>query len=160
MSVFDLDSVDIHGNPSPLGRFRGQPMLVVNTASLCGFSSQFKGLEAIWQNNKDKGLIVLAVPSNDFGHQEPGNNAVIVGLCTRKFGITFPVLAKSPVTGPKAHPLFKWLSEEGGFLARPRWNFYKYLIAPDGQLKHWFSPLTSPDAPRFQRAIKGLMAGL
>jgi glutathione peroxidase len=152
-SVCDFECVDTRGDPFPLNQFAGQPFLIVNTASLCSFSSQFKGLENIWQRYKDKGLIVLGMPSNDFGRQEPGNSAEIVSLCTTKFGVTFPILAKSHIAGEKAHPLFQWIAQEGGFFARPRWNFYKYIIGRDGHLQEWFSSLTSPNTMRFNAAI-------
>jgi glutathione peroxidase len=152
-SAYDLECVDVYGNPFPLRQFAGRPVLIVNTASLCGFSSQFRGLENIWQRYKDRGLMVLGVPSNDFGRQEPGNSTEIVSLCTSKFGITFPLTAKAHVKGDGANPLFQWIAEEGGFLARPRWNFYKYIIGRDGHLQDWFCTLTSPDATRFNDAV-------
>lgn len=158
MSIYDLDCTDLHGNPISLDHFRGHPLLIVNTASLCGFSTQFKGLEDVWKNNKDKGLVVLGVPSGDFGQQEVGSNVDIVMMCSTKFGITFPVLAKTHVKGPQAHPLFQWIAKEGGFMAKPRWNFYKYLIGTDGTLKNWFTSFTSPGAPRFTRAVAELTA--
>ena len=132
-------------------------MLIVNTASLCGFSAQFAGLEALWQRHKDEGLVVLGVPSNDFGQQEPGDSVQIVSLCMAKFAITFPMLAKTPVRGPDAHPLFQWLAEEGGFVAKPRWNFYKYVIGRDGHLKKWFSSFADPGRPGFEKALKEMM---
>src|SRR5580698_10582948 len=106
--VYDIDCTDLSGSPLPLRQFSGKPMLIVNTASLCGFSSQFKGLEDVWRGYKDRGLIVFAVPSNDFGRQEPGSSAQIVSACVGKFGITFPLLEKASVSGPKAHSLFQW----------------------------------------------------
>ena len=152
-SIYDIVCSDWHGNPVPLSQFKGQPMLIVNTASLCSFSPQLKGLEKIWQAYQNKDLILLGVPSNDFGRQEPGNSAEIVSACSLKFGVTFPLLAKTVVKGANAHPLFQWISAEGGFLARPRWNFYKYIINRDGHLHEWFSPLTAPETKRFQEAI-------
>ena len=152
-SVYDIECTDLAGKPLPLQQYSGQPILVVNTASLCGFSSQFKGLEEIWQDYKSRGLVVLGVPSNEFGHQEPGASAQIMSLCTAKFGITFPLLAKTLVSGPSAHPLFQFLAHEGGFFAKPRWNFYKYIIGRNGHLKSWFSSLANPQSLRFNRAI-------
>jgi glutathione peroxidase len=157
-SIYDLDCTDLHGHPVSMNSFRGHPILIVNTASLCGFSVQFKGLEDVWNENKDKGLVVLGVPTGDFGRQELGSNAEIVTMCSTKFGITFPLLAKTQVHGKGAHPLFQWLAEEGGFLARPRWNFYKYFISADGRLQNWFSTLTPPTSPRFARAVTELTA--
>jgi glutathione peroxidase len=157
-SAYDIECTDYQGQPLPLRQFAGKPLLIVNTASLCGFSPQFKGLEKIWQNNRDKGLVVLGVPSNDFGQQEPGNSTEIVSLCTTKFGVTFPLLAKTPVKGNAAHPLFQWLAQEGGFFARPRWNFYKYIVSRDGHLQNWYSSLTTPEASRFKAAITEAIA--
>lgn len=152
-SLYDIECTDILGQPLRLQQLAGRPILFVNTASLCGFSKQFFGLESVWQSNKDKGLIVLGIPSNDFGQQEPGNNPKIVNACVSKFGISFPLLDKTSVSGSEAHPLFKWLAQEGGVLSKPRWNFYKYIIGRDGHLKNWFTTLTEPDSVRFKKAI-------
>jgi len=152
--AYDIDCVDLAGKPLPLRQFSGQPLLIINTASLCGFSPQFRELEDIWQKNKSKGLVVLGVPSNEFGHQEPGSSSQIMSLCTTKFGISFPLLAKTLVRGADAHPLFQFLRQEGGFLAKPHWNFYKYIIGRDGHLKSWFSSLTSPNTTCFRQAVE------
>ena len=103
--------------------------------------------------------MVIGVPSNDFGGQEPGGEAEIGLFCARNYGVSFPMSAKLPVKGEAAHPLFRFLAGEGGALARPRWNFYKYLIGPDGRLATWFSSLTRPDAPRVQAAIERVLPG-
>ena len=153
-SIYDIECTDIKGNPLPLRQFAGLPLLIVNTASLCGFTYQLGDIEALWQANQTKGLIVIGVPSNDFGQQEPGDNAKIASLCAGKFGVTFPLLSKTSVKGAEAHPLFKQLSEEAGPLGKPRWNFYKYIVGRDGHLQNWFTPLTGLAQPRFERAIK------
>lgn len=132
-------------------------MVIVNTASLCGFTPQYAGLEALWRTWRDKGVIVLGVPCNDFGNQEPGDSAAIAAFCTEKYSVDFPLTAKVHVRGPHTHPLFRWLAQEGGFLARPRWNFYKFLIGKDGQLSSWFSSLTPPGSRRFGRAVERLV---
>jgi glutathione peroxidase len=152
--VYDFECVDLYGQILPLRQFAGRPMVIVNTASLCGFTSQFKPLEEIWQRKRDKGLVMLGVPSNDFGHQEPGSNSQIVTACISNFGISFPLLEKTAVTGDAAHPLFLWLAQEGGYLAKPRWNFYKYVIGRDGYLKDWFTSFTNPGSTRFERALE------
>lgn len=157
-SIYAFDCIDLYGKSIPLSVYKGRPILVVNTASLCGFSPQFKGLEEIWQKNQDKGLVVLGVPSGDFGKQELGSNAAIVTMCSTKFRVSFPLLAKTHVRGSDAHPLFQWLSKESGFLGRPRWNFYKYLIGRDGKLKNWFCSFTAPETPRFTKAVNDLTA--
>ena len=152
-TVYDIDCVDLQGNPFPLQQFTGRPLLIANTASLCGFTPQLGKLEAIWQSNKERGLIVLGVPSNDFGQQEPGSSTEIASFCSAKFNVSFPLLAKASVRGDNAHPLFRWLAEEGGFLSKPRWNFYKYIIGHDGHLKNWFVSTTDPSSQRVTRAL-------
>jgi glutathione peroxidase len=146
----------LEGKPLPLSEFAGKPLLVVNTASKCGFTPQYKGLDALWQANRARGLVVLGVPCNDFGGQEPGNSEEIATFCERRFGVDFPLTEKVHVKGDEAHPLFRWLVAEGA--GRPRWNFYKYLIGPDGQLVDWFSSVTSPSSGRFTKAIERLIS--
>jgi glutathione peroxidase len=153
-TAFDFQFEDLRGDGFPLSQFTGHPMVIANTASLCGFTPQYAGLEALWRTWRDKGLIVLGVPCNDFGNQEPGDSTAIAAFCAGKYGVGFPLTAKVHVRGPAAHPLFQWLAEEGGFLARPRWNFYKFLIGKDGQLRNWFSSLTPPGSRRFARAVE------
>src|SRR5690606_32681016 len=131
---YDFDFRSLKGKPLPLAGFAGRPLLIVNTASKCGFTPQYKELEAIWRKYQDEGLVVLGVPSNDFANQEPGGAAEIVTFCETNFGVDFPLTEKVAVKGPAAHPLFQWLAREGGFLSRPRWNFYKYVIGKDGKL--------------------------
>jgi len=148
---FRFDKLD--GGALPLSQFKGQPLVIVNTASQCGFTPQYAQLQTLWRENRDKGLVVLGVPCNDFGAQEPGDAATIAAFCAGTYGVDFPLTAKVHVRGPHAHPLFEWLGREGGFLSRPRWNFYKYLIGRNGELLAWFSSLTSPSAGRFQSAV-------
>jgi len=147
----------IEGKPLPLSDFAGYPVLIVNTASKCGFTPQYEGLEALWQAKRDKGLIVLGVPSNDFGGQEPGSASEIQTFCQVRFGVDFPLTEKVHVTGAEAHPLFRWIAGKTGFIGKPHWNFYKYLIGPDGQFIDWFSSITKPNADRLTRAIDGLL---
>lgn len=157
-TAYDFEFKSLQGKPMPLKAFRGQPLLIVNTASKCGFTPQYKGLEAVWRKHKADGLIVLGVPSNDFANQEPGGSDEIAEFCEINFGVDFPLTEKVHVKGAKAHPLFQWVGAEGGFLARPRWNFYKYLIGRDGRLKTWFASVTSPDSAKFEAAVKKLVA--
>jgi len=156
-TIYDFDCIDLQGKPLSLRQYQGQPMVIVNTASLCSFSTQYEGLESLWQKHKSEGLTVISVPSNDFGRQEPGNSTAIASLCSSKFGVTFPILQKTPVTGPNAHPLFQWLAHETGFVGKVRWNFYKYLIGRDGHVKEWFTFLTKPETQRFESAISTLV---
>ena len=154
--AFTLDALE--GGTLPLQAYAGRPLLIVNTASRCGFTPQYAGLQRLWTDYGGRGLVVLGVPSNDFGAQEPGSSDEIAGFCERNYGVDFPMAAKIAVRGPGAHPLFQWLAAQGGLFARPRWNFYKYLIGHDGQLAAWFTSVTPPDATRLRRAIdKALM---
>jgi glutathione peroxidase len=124
----------IDGAPLPLAKFQGKAVLVVNTASECGYTPQYKDLEALWRLYRDRGLVVLAVPCNDFGAQEPGSEQEIKSFCEVNYGVDFPLAAKVHVTGAEAHPFYKWAAEVAGEAASPRWNFHKYLVAPDGEL--------------------------
>lgn len=158
-TVYDFELKTLMGSkPLPLEQFRGRPLVIVNTASQCGFTYQYQGLEDVWRQNRDKGLVVIGVPSNDFGRQEPGKASEISQFCELNFGVDFPLAEKSVVSGTKAIPLFKHLAREGGFLSRPRWNFYKYLIGRDGRLSTWFSSITKPDSGSFRRAVSRIVA--
>ncbi len=153
--AFTFDGID--GAPLSMESFRGKAVLVVNTASFCGFTSQYAGLQAVWERYREKGLVVLGVPSNDFGGQEPGKDADIKEFCETNFAVDFPLAAKTTVSGTAAHPFYRWAGDQVGFVGRPRWNFHKYLIAPDGRLVDWFSTATAPDAPRVRAAIEAVL---
>jgi len=153
----DFTFVAIDGERMPLEQFRGKAVLIVNTASLCGFTPQYEGLQAVWQRYRQRGLIVIGVPSDDFGHQEPGSDAEIKEFCDIKFDIDFPLSRKEHVTGSEAHPFYRWAGQELGTVAKPRWNFHKYLVAPDGRLVDWFSTMTSPNSDRVLRAIEKVL---
>ncbi len=157
-SAADFTLTTLGGEPLPLRAYAGTPLLIVNTASLCGFTPQYAGLQALWTEYRDRGLTVLAVPSNDFGRQEPGDAASIGAVCDARFNITFPVAAKAVVSGANAIPLFRWLADAAGPLGRPRWNFYKYLVGRDGQLIDWFGSVTAPGAARLRRAVERSLA--
>lgn len=129
--------------PQSLCQYSGQVILVVNTASYCGFTKQYKGLEALYSQYKDKGLVVLGFPSNDFGSQEPGSAKEIAEFCANTYGVKFPMFAKSHVAGDEANPLHAELRKATG--TRPKWNFYKYLIGRDGKALKAYSSMTSPD---------------
>ncbi|CAK0766086.1 glutathione peroxidase [uncultured Gammaproteobacteria bacterium] len=143
----------IDGQPLSSDQFLGRVVLVVNTASQCGFTRQYAELETVWRDYREVGLVVLAVPSNEFGGQEPGNDAEIRGFCETTFGIDFPMLAKQRVTGPGAHPLYRWAAGQTGLVGLPRWNFHKLLIGRDGRLIDWFSSLTEPSGDKMRDAI-------
>jgi len=134
MSGYDFTFTAIDGAPLPLAQYRGRPLLVVNTASFCGFTYQYEDLEALWKRYRDRGLVVIGVPSNDFGQQEPGSAKEIKQFCEGHYAIDFPLTDKQDVIGPQAHPFFRWIADELGEAGTPRWNFHKYLVAPDGML--------------------------
>jgi glutathione peroxidase len=113
-------------------------------------------LQTTW-GSQEGGLVIIGVPSNDFGNQEPGEAAAISVFCERNYGVTFAMMEKTHVKGAEAHPLFRWLGEQAGFLGKPRWNFYKYLTRRDGTLAAWFSSKTAPDSPKLQRAIEAVV---
>jgi glutathione peroxidase len=138
----------------PMTAFKGKVVLVVNTASKCGLTPQYTGLEELWQCNKDRGLVVLGVPSNDFGGQEPDGEAQIQEFCQVRYGVDFPLTTKQHVIGPAAHPLYQWVARELGEAAVPRWNFHKYLIAKDGSIIGTFGSRTEPESAEIKQAIE------
>jgi len=146
------------GAPLALRDFAGKPVLVVNTATECGFSAQFAGLQQLHQTYGAKGLVVLGVPSNDFGGQEPRADGEIAKYCEAKYGAEFPLTAKTSVRGKEAHPFYLWAAETLGPAARPNWNFHKYLIGPDGRLAAWFPTPVPPTAPAVTGKIETLLA--
>ena len=143
----------LDGNDILLASYAGRPILVVNTASLCGYTPQYAGLQSLWTHYRDKGLMVLGVPSNDFGGQEPGGKAEILQTAQGDYHVTFPLTEKVVVKGPDAHPFYKWAALERP-LDAPRWNFHKYLIGRDGHLKAAFTSATDPNDPRLITAIE------
>ena len=154
ISAYDFSFKTISGEPLPFSEFRGKVVMVVNTASECGFTGQYKNLQTVWSRYRDKGFVVLGVPSNDFGNQEPGKEAQIKSFCEVNFDIDFPLTTKVHVTGDDAHPFYLWASDELGLLAKPRWNFHKYLVGTNGQLVDWFSTPTSPTSGKITKAIE------
>lgn len=142
---FEFTAID--GGALPLSAWAGHPVLVVNTASFCGYTPQYRDLEALWKQYRDKGLVVLGVPSNDFGAQEPGSAAEIKQFCETNYDVDFPLTEKYRVIGADAHPFYRWVAATLGEGAAPRWNFHKYLIAPDGALAGaWPSSVRPGDA--------------
>lgn len=156
-SAHDYAFRTIDGVPLPLSEFAGKAVLVVNTASQCGFTPQYAPLQAVWERYKDRGLVVLGVPSNDFGGQEPGTESEIKDFCETSFSVDFPLTEKAVVSGDDAHPFYRWARTELGPLAAPKWNFHKYLIDPDGRLVDWFSTTTRPDAEKVVTAIERVL---
>jgi len=156
-SAFDFSFTTIDGNSLPLSSFKGKVVLLVNTASRCGFTSQYAALQQLWRSYRDRGLVVLGVPSNDFGGQEPGTNTEIKMFCEVNFDVDFPLTQKVHVNGKTIHPFYAWAAKELGSLAKPRWNFHKYLVAPDGRLVDWFSSATSPSSKRLVQAVENVL---
>lgn len=156
-SAYDFSFETIQGKPYPLADLAGKPLVIVNTASKCGFTPQYKGLEAVWEAYKDKGLVVIGVPCNDFGGQEPGTHEEIASFCELNYGVGFPVMGKVHVKGEQAHPFFKWAAKEGGFLSAPKWNFFKYMVDKNGALSDWFASITAPDSKKFTAAIEKML---
>ena len=146
-SIYDFEATSIEGQPAKLSSQRGKAMLIVNTASKCGFTPQFEGLEALWKDYGDKGLVVIGFPSNQFGGQDPGSNDEIASFCQLNYGVSFPMMSKVDVNGDAAHPLWKWLTAEApGILGTKaiKWNFTKFLVGKDGQVIKRYAPTDSP----------------
>lgn len=148
MNVFDFQANALDGQPIDLARWRGKALLIVNTASACGFTPQYQGLEALQRRYEDQGLVVLGFPCNQFGHQEPGSETEIGAFCEKNYGVTFPLFAKVDVNGDDAHPLFRFLKGEApGVLGTEsiKWNFTKFLVGRDGKVVRRYAPQTRPE---------------
>jgi glutathione peroxidase len=147
---------NLQDEPVSLCRFKGKVILVVNTASQCGFTPQYEGLEALYRRYKDRGLVVLGFPANDFGGQEPGSSKDIARFCQVNYGVTFPMFAKTSVVGADANPLYRDLAAQSG--QRPRWNFHKYLVDRDGTVVASFESRVAPQDARLAAQIERLLA--
>jgi glutathione peroxidase len=157
-TAHDFTFTGIDGKPLSLVQFKGKVVLVVNTASECGFTPQYEGLEALWKEYADKGLVIVGVPSNDFGGQEPGSSEEIASFCKINYGVTFPLTDKTGVKGEAAHPFYRWAGEEAGLMGRPKWNFHKYLIGRDGRFIDWFSTQAKPTGPKIRSAVEAALS--
>lgn len=144
-------------DPLPLSGFKGKVILIVNTASQCGFTPQYEGLEKLYETYKNKGFVVLGVPSNDFGSQEPGTAEEIAHFCKLNYGVSFPMTAKEVVSGDNAHPFYKWAHDTLGFGTAPKWNFHKYLIGRQGQLIDHYASTTKPDDKKLVQTIENIL---
>jgi glutathione peroxidase len=156
--AFQFEFTSIDGDSLPFEAWRGRPVLVVNTASYCGYTPQYSDLEALWQRYRARGLVVLGVPSNDFGAQEPGSAAEIKRFCAAGYAVEFPLTEKSRVIGGEAHPFYKWIAAELGEAGAPRWNFHKYLVGPDGQLAGTWPSQVAPSDKRITAEIERLLS--
>jgi glutathione peroxidase len=152
--AYDFDFTSIDGSPLPLSTFKGKAVLVVNTASKCGLTPQYDGLEKLYTDYKDKGLVVLGVPCNQFAGQEPGTEAEIKEFCDVRFHVDFPMTAKVDVKDASRHPFYAWAEQQLGEPAVPVWNFHKILIGPEGQAVAAFGPRTDPLDPSIVEAVE------
>jgi glutathione peroxidase len=160
MTVLDVDINALSGGPADLGQYRGSAVLVVNVASQCGLTPQYAGLQALAEAYADRGLVVLGVPCNQFGGQEPGTEAEIAQFCETNYGVTFPLTEKVEVNGERRHPLYAQLvdvPDAEGHTGDIRWNFEKFLVAPDGSVAGRFHPRTGPQSPELTTAIEKLL---
>jgi len=147
--LYEFDAVGIDGAAVPLAQYRDRVLLIVNTASACGFTPQFAGLETLWQAYGARGLMVLGFPCNQFGAQDPGSNDEIGAFCQRNYGVSFPMMARIDVNGADAHPLYRWLTAEApGILGTQaiKWNFTKFLVGRDGQVIKRYAPYDKPES--------------
>lgn len=151
-TAYGFSFQSLNGEPINLADFAGKPMLIVNTASLCGFTPQYAGLQELWTKFGERGLVVIGIPSNDFGRQEPGDAKEISETAHHQYGVSFPIAAKAEVRGPNAHPFYKWAAAERP-KDLPRWNFHKYLIGRDGHIAEVFPERVAPTDTRLITAI-------
>jgi glutathione peroxidase len=157
VSVYDFTAQTLDGKPAPLGEYHGKVLLIVNTASKCGFTPQYAGLEALWRKYRDRGLAIVGFPCNQFGAQEPGNAEEIARFCSLTYDVSFPMMGKIDVNGPAAHPLYAWLKHERrGLLGSEsiKWNFTKFLIDRQGEVTGRFAPTATP------RSLEGAIEAL
>lgn len=156
-TAWDFVFTSIDGEAMPLSAWKGKALLVVNTASRCGFTPQYEGLQTLWERYRDRGLVVIGVPSNDFGGQEPGSAEQIKSFCQTNFAVDFPMTDKNQVIGGDAHPFYRWAAASLGADAAPRWNFHKYLVAPDGTLAVAIPTRTEPTSEPVIAAVEKVL---
>jgi len=159
MTIYNFVATDIQGNDRELSEFKGQLMLIVNTASKCGLTPQFEGLESLHKTYGEQGLAILGFPCNQFAEQDKGSNEEIAGFCMKNYGVSFPMFSKIDVNGSNAHPLFEYLKKQApGFLGsrKVKWNFTKFLVDQEGKVVKRFAPTTKPE--KIERRVKQLLA--
>ena len=152
--AYEFSFNDLDGSTLSLREFKEKVIVIINVASQCGFTKQYADMQTIWEKYEKKGIIVLGIPSNDFGNQEPGNNKEIKNFCEAKFGITFPMTEKVSVKGSSAHPFYIWAEKNHGKSAVPKWNFHKIIIGKDGKVFQTFSSMTNPTSKKFIDSIE------
>jgi glutathione peroxidase len=155
--AYDFTFKDLDGSPLSLAEFKDKVIVVVNVASQCGFTSQYEDMQMIYEKYQSKGIIMLGIPSNDFGQQEPGSNEEIKNFCEAKFGITFPMTEKVSVKGNQAHPFYIWAKNNYGSAAISKWNFHKIIIDKYGKVADTFSSITNPSSKKFRKVIEKLI---
>ena len=152
--AYDFNFNDLDGSPLNLSEYKNKVIVVINVASQCGFTKQYDDMQKIWEKYQSRGIIMLGVPSNDFGNQEPGSSQEIKNFCEAKFGITFPMTEKVSVKGEGAHAFFKWARENHGKSAVPKWNFHKIIIGKNGKILDTFASITNPSSKKFVETIE------
>ena len=155
--AYDFKFRDLDGAALNLSEYKGKVIVVVNVASQCGFTRQYEDMQKIWEKYQEKGIVMLGVPSNNFGGQEPGNNKEIKNFCEAKFGITFPMTEKVSVKGTEAHPFYIWAKDNHGKTAVPKWNFHKIIIDKSGKIHQTFSSMTNPSSTKFIKVLEILI---
>ena len=158
--AYDFKFKDLDGSALNLSEYKGKVVVVVNVASQCGFTNQYEDMQNVWEQYQAKGIVMLGVPSNDFGKQEPGSNEDIKNFCEAKFGITFPMTEKVSVKGTDAHPFYIWAKENHGKSAVPKWNFHKIIIDRTGKVAETFLSTTNPSSKKFKKTIEKLILNL
>ena len=157
-NAYDFSFACANGEELKLADLKGKVLLIVNTASKCGFTGQYNGLQQLYDAYNKQGLVVIGVPSNDFGGQEPESNEKIQEFCKINYGVTFPVVAKTAISGEKKHSFYLWAKKELGFGTAPKWNFHKYLVNREGKLVDYFHSTTKPDSPRLIKQLEKQLA--
>ena len=152
--IYDFEIESITGEKINLLKYKNKPILLVNVASQCGFTKQYEDMQKVWEKYQVKGVVLLGVPSNDFGNQEPGSNVEIKDFCEAKFGITFPMTEKVSVKGENAHPFYLWAKKNHGKSAIPKWNFHKIMIGRNGKVVDTFASITNPSSKKFIIALE------
>jgi len=152
--AYDFSFNDLDGSKINLSSFKNKVIVIINVASQCGFTNQYEDMQSIWERYQKDGLIIIGIPSNDFGNQEPGSESEIKTFCEAKFGITFPMTEKVIVKGDNAHPFYQWAKDNYGNSAIPKWNFHKIIIDKNGKIADTFASITNPSSKRFIKVIE------